>query len=56
MRAIISSMRSLETGRFSNARTIPLRSLASSKGWRLLSRLINRGITSSADSKVVKRS
>src|SRR3989338_9619569 len=50
------SRRSTLAGRFSNARCMPARSLSSSKGWRLPSCLIRRGITSSAVSKVVKRS
>jgi hypothetical protein len=41
---------------FPSARCMPARSLSSSKGWRVPSCLISRGSTSSAVSKVVKRS
>ena len=56
MRAMAASTASMLTGRFSRARTMPLRSFASSKGSRASSRFTRRGITSSAVSKVVKRS
>src|SRR5690606_30169030 len=55
-RPIACSNSSAATGRFSSARIMLLRSLSSSNGWRVLSDLMTRGMTSSAVSKVVKRS
>src|SRR6478609_10261991 len=56
MRETASSMASGLTGRFSSALTMPERILASSKGTRLRSDFTTSGMTSSALSKVVKRS
>ena len=56
MRETAASMASRATGRFSSALSMPARSLASSKGTRRWSDLTTSGITSSAVSKVVKRS
>ena len=51
-----SSTASRATGRFSSALSMPPRSLLSSNGTRRSSLLTTSGITSSAVSKVVKRS
>src|SRR5450432_2097239 len=56
MRLTACSIASALTGRFSSALIMPCASLRSSKGSRLPSLLITRGISSSAVSKVVKRS
>src|SRR5207245_1077196 len=55
-RLTASSICSRGTGRFSSAFSMPARSFPSSKASRPRSPLITIGITSSADSKVVKRS
>ncbi len=56
MRSMAASTASRPTGRFSSAFMIPPRSLPSSKDWRVLSFFTTCGMTSSAVSKVVKRS
>src|SRR5262245_33565052 len=56
MRSRVVSTASRATGRFSSALRMPARSLPSSNGWRVWSFLTTCGITSSAVSKVVKRS
>src|SRR5262245_28378856 len=53
---MLRSMSSRCTGRFCSALRNPLRSFVSSNGSRRSSRLTTYGITSSGDSKVVKRS
>src|SRR5690606_27282313 len=56
MRFNAASISSMLTGRFSRAFMMPARSFSSSKGCRVPSCFTTRGITSSAVSKVVKRS
>src|ERR1700722_7558967 len=56
MRLTACSIASAPTGRFSSALIMPCESLRSSNGSRLPSLLMTRGISSSAVSKVVKRS